>query len=95
MIHDHDAVRNIHHQLHVVLDQKNGEAILVEVLDDLRDALGRSMVDARRRLIEQQKLGLAGEGADNFQDFDSPKLNAPGQLCRLVRQPEPGRAIEG
>ena len=60
---DH-LVGDAHHQAHVVLDQKHGDAQPVaDVADQLAERVHFLVIEAARRLVQQQQLGLAGECA--------------------------------
>ena len=64
--HEH-AVRDLHDELHVVLDQRDRGALARDLLDQPVDLLGLHGIAACGRLVKEQKLGLAGEGARNLQ----------------------------
>ena len=54
-----DALRDLHDEVHVVLDHENGQVILVADLhDEVSQLLGLLRVHAGRRLIEEQQLRL-------------------------------------
>ena len=56
--------RHPRHQRHVVLDHQHGDAQFVpDVLDPERHVVGLLDVQARRRLVQQQQLGLGAQRA--------------------------------
>src|SRR5258708_12790908 len=67
MIEHHHAMGEIHHHSHVVLDQRNGRAVMiVHVDDETRHVLLLFEVHACHRLIEEKKGGLHLKGAAAF-----------------------------
>ncbi len=76
-IERHHPVGNVHHQAHVVLDQQHREPEPVaNLLDQGAERPDFLVIEAARRLIEQQQLGLAGQGARQLHAF----LRAEGQV---------------
>ena len=88
MIKYENAVRNIHHHVHVVLDEQNGEAIAVQLADDGGNADSRVVGNAGSRLVEHQKARPGGERPGHFQEvFCSPNPHARGGLLRAINEP--------
>ena len=80
MIEHHDAVGQVHHHAHVMLDQRDGRAVVgVEVEDVAAHVLLLLDVHAGHRLVEQQEIGLHGERAGKLDAL----LQAVGQLSDL------------
>src|SRR5438128_810754 len=50
-------------QVRVLLDQEDGHALLVDLLDDAEDRLHDGGREAQRRLVEQQQPGTGTQGA--------------------------------
>ena len=76
-----DALADPHDQIHVVLDEHDGNLEGVPDFADVVHQLRRlRRVHPRRRLVEQQKAGSGGQGPDNLQ----PALGPIGQGARLV-----------
>jgi hypothetical protein len=73
-----DPVADAHHELHVVVDQQDGQPVLVEAFDQLANTLLLGRVHARRRLVEDEKPGLERECAGDLQ----PALVAVRQRAR-------------
>src|SRR6202048_2218561 len=64
MIEHHHAMREIHHHSHVVLDQRDGRAVMVVYVDDEpRHVLLLFEVHACHRLVEEKKIWLHRKGA--------------------------------
>mmetsp|Transcript_1047 Transcript_1047/g.2758 ORF Transcript_1047/g.2758 Transcript_1047/m.2758 type:complete len:297 (+) Transcript_1047:2737-3627(+) len=61
------AVAQAHHQLHVMLDQQDGAAVLADAVDQLaqHDLFGR--IHAGGGLIERDQLGVGGQGPGDLQ----------------------------
>ena len=81
--HD-DAVGNVHHHAHVVLDQHDRRAVLlVDVEDEPAHVLFLLDVHAGHRLVEQQQRRLGGQRA---RELDA--------LLQAVRQSADGRLAD-
>ena len=74
--HQH-AVADAHHQLHVVLDQQDRDAVVADASISLPSATRLGGVHAGRRLVEREQLRLGGERARDLQ----PALVAVGQAA--------------
>src|SRR5262247_1103293 len=62
VIEHQDAIGQVHHHAHVVLDQRDGGAVMrVHVEDEARHVLLLLKVHAGHGLVEQQQIGLHGE----------------------------------
>src|SRR5574343_1047574 len=85
VVQHHDAVGNVHHHTHVVLDQHNrGAEFVVDVEDEAAHVLLFFEVHAGHRFVEQQYLRFHGQGA--------AEVNA---LLQTVGQLAHGRLAEG
>ena len=62
-----DRVGDRHHDIHVVLDQDDGDAVLADLADDRHQFLDVGRGQAGSRLVEQQQLGIQAERAADFQ----------------------------
>src|SRR5574343_1446228 len=77
VVQHHDAVRDVHHHAHVVLDQHDGGAeFVVHVEDEAAHVLLFFQVHAGHRLVQQQHLRLHGQRAPQIH----PLLQTIGQL---------------
>src|SRR5215472_15626605 len=56
-----NAIGNVHHQPHIVLDQHHRDSVPHEGTDNAVDLLGLYGVAAGGRLVEQQQFWVAGE----------------------------------
>ena len=74
-----DGVGQAEHYLHVVLDQQNGDAGLIEESRQRFDSL-RRLLDGQPlgRLVEQQNLGLLRHGHSHFQQALIAVAEKPG-----------------
>ena len=75
-----DTVTQAHQQVHVVLDQANGDTVFVGIADQLADGLDPSRGDARDRLVEQEQLRLCGKPDGEGERL----LPAVGELPRIL-----------
>ena len=89
---DHLAVIDDRHPVaqplglvHVVRRQQDGPALGAEAADDVPELPARLRVEAGRRLVEEQQLRVADQGAGHRQ----PLLLAAGELARRRRRPSP------
>ena len=66
-IQDMNAVGDIHHDPHLVLDHQDGDAELVaDIEHEAGDVLGLFLVHARDHFVEQQQFRLAGQRPRQF-----------------------------
>jgi hypothetical protein len=64
VVEHHDAIRQVHHDTHVVLDQRNrGAELIVHVEDEAGHVLLLFQIHSRHRLVEQQQFRPHGERA--------------------------------
>ena len=72
-VHHVDVIDEVKENLQPVLDDEQGDAVIIaqagDLLEDVVSQLGR---DAGGRLIQQQQLGLAHEGAGDLEQFHLP-----------------------
>src|SRR5688500_4048198 len=80
VVHDEHALRDVHDEIHVVLDDDNRDASLVDVFKSFQKEIDFGRVQARRRLIEHEEPGPRGERARDLQhallDRKSTRLNS-------------------
>src|SRR5690606_34476548 len=63
VVEHHDAIGNVHHHTHVVLDKHDGGAVLVvDIEDEATHVLLFLDVHAGHGVVQQQDAGLHGEG---------------------------------
>ena len=88
-----DVIGDVHHDLHVVLDQQHGDPQLAaHVLHQLAQLLGLLWVHARGGLVEQDELRVRAEGARDLQaTLRAVRQVASGVVgaCRQVDTIEP------
>ena len=84
-----NAIRDVHDQAHVVLDQHNGDAVAAQTADDRRDAGGLHRIAAGRGLVEQKELGLARQCTGQFEALEIAERQAPRGPLRRRRKPDP------
>ena len=77
-----------HHELHDVLDEEDGDALLlVQPPQPFVELPHLLEVHAGGRLVEQQQPGTGGEGSGELQAPLLPEREAAGQLVALVGEP--------
>ena len=82
VIEHHNAVADVHHQPHVMLDEQQRDAVVADAPDQLaeRNALGG--VHPRGRLVQREELGVGGEPAAGM---NPAERIARGKLIRRIR----------
>ena len=82
--HD-DLVADLHDQVHVMLDDDQGEARSFQLQNELPEPGGFHLVHARGRLVQQEKARAEGQGPGDLH----PALVAVGQGARDSARPGP------
>ena len=71
-VEHHDVVADVHHEVHVVLDEQHADAPIVgEAAHEVRQLGGLGVAESGRRLVEQQHARLGG---DRARDGQQPAL---------------------
>src|SRR5712692_9222370 len=79
VVEDGDAIRDLHHHPHVVLDEEQGAlALLHQPAQQCHQAAGLALGHARGGLVEQQQRRIGGERARQLE----ASLVAVGQVAR-------------
>ena len=79
-----DAVADVHHQAHVVLDEHHREAAVADLADEADERLLLGGVEPGGRLVEEEHLRLGGQGPG---DLEAPLVavgQVPGRLAGAV-----------
>src|SRR5438874_130715 len=69
-----------HHDLHVVFDQEDGDALLSHLFDESHQVALLLRIGARGRLVEQDQAGIARQGSGDLE----PPLVPVRQVARIV-----------
>src|SRR5450759_228042 len=69
VIHDGDVIAEAFRLIHIVSGQHNGFTRSLELLDQLPKLAAGLRIEARRRLIEEQQVGMAGQRASECQSL--------------------------
>ena len=85
--HGH-AVRDLHHEVHVVLDQEHGDAPVTDAPDQAVDHLDLLAVEPRRGLVEEKEPRADGEGAGDLEHALLPVRQGGGDRLRLLPEPD-------
>ena len=91
-----NAVGNVHDQIHVVLNEQDGH---VEFVADLADELGELQrllrVHTGSGLVEEQELGVGGQGAGDLQLSLLTVGKIAGKIVAVFLQPEDAEQLLG
>jgi hypothetical protein len=74
-----DRVRDRHHDVHVVLDQDDGDAVVADLADDRHQLADVRRRQARGRFVQQQQARVERQRAADLQQA----LLAVGEVARL------------
>ncbi len=85
-IEHHDAVGEIHHKAHVVLDQQHRHAAVAQLAQQRREPLLLQMAQARGGLVEQQQQRIDAQRARDLDDALLAERQAARQLVDLVAE---------
>src|SRR4029077_9488691 len=84
-----DVIGNVHHHGHVVLDQDYGRApLLVDLEDVAGHVLFLLLVHAAHGLVEEQNLGVEGEGAAELDTLSEAVCQAARRLLAEIPELE-------
>src|SRR5512136_2145003 len=85
VIEDHDPVADPHHQLHVMLDQEDGNSLVADLPDNLAEGLRLLGVHSRGRFIQEQELPPGSQGDPDLQAalVSVREVSGPGILLAL------------
>ena len=87
-VEDGDHVAELADHVHVVLDEHDGDAALVDPLDDLHLLHHVGVGQAGGRLVEDEQLGPAGQGPGDLQEALGAVGEVLGRGAGLVPQPD-------
>ena len=91
-----DALADAHDQVHVVLDEHNGDLEGVPDLDDVLHQLGGlGGVHAGGGLVQQQQGGVGGQGPDDLQAALGAVRQGAGLVVGQVLHVEDGQQLHG
>jgi hypothetical protein len=93
VIEDQDPVREAHDELHIVLDEKDGDPPLADADDQVGEVLGLGGVEARSRLVEEEDLRAGGEGPGDLEAALLPIGKPTGGLLGDVAHPDEGQGL--
>src|SRR6267142_1679414 len=80
MVEHHDALRDLHHDLHVVLDQEHGDASRDDLVHQRHQLYLLLRCEAGRRLVKQQQMRFCRQGPGDLE----PSLLAIGQVAGVL-----------
>ena len=93
--HHHDPVGDVAHDVHVVLDEQHGRALVAKGLDVPEERLGERRVHARHRLVEHDHLRVAHQGPSHLEQLALASGERPGVVLELLVQAEPLEQLQG
>src|SRR5215208_1486295 len=95
-IEDVHAVGDRHHEVHVVLDEQDGERVLLaEALDQQPEVADLLVVEAAGGLVEQQQPRLRGERARDLDALERAEREPDRRVVRNLAQPEVAERLLG
>ncbi len=84
-IQDRQALAEIHHHPHLVLDQQDGQGeFVLQLADELDQVLGLRLVHARGGLVQEEELGPADQGPGHLDPPLLPVRQVPGRGVGIV-----------
>src|SRR4029450_4593014 len=94
-VHEHDPVGRRPGEAHLVADHDHGHAGGGQVAHDVQDLVDHLRVQGRGGLVEQQQLGVHGQGAGDRHPLLLAARQLGRQLVGLVLDPDPGQQLAG
>jgi hypothetical protein len=94
-VHEHDPVGRRPGEAHLVADHHHGHAGGGQVPHDVQDLVDHLRVQGRGRLVEQQQLGLHGQGPGDRHPLLLAARQLGRELAGLVLDPDPGQQLAG
>ncbi len=85
----HDVVAEPRDRVHVMLDQQDGQALVDQAAQVLRDLAGQRRIDARDRLVEQDELRVRHQRAPDLQQLLLAARQARRGLVQHAHEVEP------
>ncbi len=86
LVHDHEPVAQLLRLVHVVGRQDERHAALLESVEAIPEQVARLRVEAGRRLVEEQQLGLVDERAGDRQAALHPARHVLDLVARPLRE---------
>ena len=83
--HHHDPVGDVAHDVHVVLDEQHGHALVAQGLDVPEQRLGQRRVHARHRLVEHDHLRVAHQRPGHLEQLALAAGEAAGVVVASSR----------
>ncbi len=82
------VVGDPHHQVHVVLDEQDGQLpVVADLLDEAAEIRDLLVVEPSRRLVEQQELGLRDERASELDALQCSEGKPETGRCAIAPRP--------
>src|SRR5947207_3155270 len=88
VVHDENAVRDVHYQVHVVLDDEHRDALPADLLQPFQQKIDFRRVEAGRGLVEHEQARPRRQGARDLQHALLPVRQRPGALAGTRLQPD-------
>jgi hypothetical protein len=90
VVEHRDYVRDLHHQVHVMLDEHDGETLLPQLEDQRAESLDFSRDEARSRLIHEKRARRGGERAGDLQQTSMSIGEGRARKVRMGGEPDQG-----
>jgi hypothetical protein len=89
MIEHREVIDQLYHGMHRVLDDQDGNTFGAQLPDDAENPAEIVVAEAGECLVEQHQARMRHERARQFHQAQFPRRQPPGDLFRLVDEPDP------
>ena len=93
--HHRDPVGDVADDVHVVLDEEHGHALVAQALDVAQQRLRERRVHAGHRLVEHDHRRVAHQRPGHLEQLALPAGEAAGVVVLLLQQVEPLEELHG
>ena len=87
-VHDHDAVDQVHDEVHVVLDQHDGHAFAAQGAQQIGQGSFLQSAQSRGGLVQDDDDRIGRERARDFQQALLAEREVAGKLAEFVGKPD-------
>ena len=95
MVEDEDGLAESHHDLHVVLDEQHGLALVAQAADGVEQVVEQRAVHPRRGLVEQDQRRIAHEHAHELHELLLPVREVARVLVGEALELDEGEQVAG
>ncbi len=94
-IEHHYLIRDLHHESHVVLDNHQGDAVIANPVERLRQSLRLRVVETRCRLIKQHQPRSRGKTARDLEQTPQPVRHVGSRSVAPLVEPDEAQQTIG